>query len=96
MRRIHVKTLKKKLIEYLRMVTKGETVLVTDGDRVIAELIPPRETGNLLASEGVLTDAIRKGLITPARLPPGIPPPRLPVDLSSNILRELDADRSDR
>ncbi len=96
MRRVGVKALKNKLSEYLRLVVAGESILVTDRDRVIAELIPPREGRSSLGSDAVLTEAVRKGWITPALLPPGEPPPRLPVDRSEKILRELDADRADR
>ena len=42
MRSVGIKGLKNKLSEYIRLVTQGETVLVTDRDRVVAELSPPR------------------------------------------------------
>ena len=38
MRAVGLKTLKNKLSEYVRLVAGGETVLVTDRDRVVAEL----------------------------------------------------------
>ena len=43
MRSVGVKVLKNKLSEYIRLAASGETVLVTDRDRVVAELVPPRE-----------------------------------------------------
>jgi antitoxin (DNA-binding transcriptional repressor) of toxin-antitoxin stability system len=36
-----LKTLKNWLSEYVRLVANGETLLVTDRDRVVAELTPP-------------------------------------------------------
>ena len=42
MRAVGVKVLKNKLSEYVRLAESGETVLVTDRDRVVAELGPPR------------------------------------------------------
>jgi len=96
MRCIGVKTLKNKLSEYLRLIAAGESILVTDRDRVIAELIPPREGRSPLSSDAVLADAVRKGWITPAVLSPGSPPMRLPVDQNKNILQELEADRAER
>ena len=42
MRAVGLKTLKNRLSEYVRLVANGETVLVTDRDRVVAELTPPR------------------------------------------------------
>ena len=96
MRSVGVKALKNKLSEYLRLVAAGETVLVTDRDRVVAELIPPREGRSLLVSDAALADAVRKGRITPAALPGGSQPPRLPVDRLENILGQLEADRGER
>jgi antitoxin (DNA-binding transcriptional repressor) of toxin-antitoxin stability system len=42
MRSVGLKTLKNKLSEYVRLAASGETVLVTDRDRVVAEIGPPR------------------------------------------------------
>jgi prevent-host-death family protein len=96
MRCVGVKVLKNKLSEYLRLVAGGEVVLVTDRNRVIAELTPPREGRSPLGSDAVLADAVRKGWITPAVLVSGSPPPRLPVDRLASILGELKADRAER
>jgi len=96
MRCVGVKTLKNKLSEYLRLIALGETVLVTDRDRVIAELIPPREGRSALGSDAVLANAVREGWITPAVLSSSSPPPRLPVDRIKNILQDLDSDRAER
>jgi len=96
MRCIGVKALKNKLSEYLRLIAAGESILVTDRDRVIAELIPPREGRSPRSSDALLADAVRKGWITPAALSPGTPPPRLPVDTIDGILRELADDRAER
>jgi prevent-host-death family protein len=41
MRAVGIKVLKNKLSEYIRMAERGETVLVTDRDRVVAEIVPP-------------------------------------------------------
>ncbi len=43
MRAVGLKLLKNKLREYVRLAASGETVLVTDGDKVVAELVPPRQ-----------------------------------------------------
>src|SRR5207248_3261651 len=44
MRAVGLKVLKNRLSEYVRLAATGETVLVTDRDRVVAELGPPRES----------------------------------------------------
>jgi prevent-host-death family protein len=96
MRSVGLKTLKNKLSEYVRLVAGGETVLVTDRERVVAELVPPRESRSPLLSDALLADAVRRGWITPALLGSGPPPPNQPVAPLSEILRELESDRQER
>ena len=96
MRAVGLKVLKNKLSEYVRMAATGETVLVTDRDRVVAELGPPREGRSPLLADARLAEAVRRGWITPAALPPGEPPPRRPVATLRQLLRELAHDRADR
>ena len=67
MRSIGLKVLKNKLSEYVRLASSGETVLVTDRDRVVAELCPPREGRSPLLADALLAEAVPKGWITPAR-----------------------------
>ena len=73
MRSVGLKVLKNKLSEYVRLAAGGETVLVTDRDRVVAELVPPQpgrprrvKTSSLPAACG------RVGWLTPAKIPPGL------------------------
>jgi prevent-host-death family protein len=96
MRSVGLKTLKNKLSEYVRLASQGETVLVTDRERVVAELVPPRESRSPLLSDALLAEAVREGWITPALLPPGPPPPNRPVARLREILGELKADRQER
>lgn len=96
MRAVGIKVLKNKLSEYLRLVAGGETVLVTDRDRIVAELVPPREGRSPMLADAFLADAVRKGWITPATITGGTPPKRLPVMTLSELLRELEKDREDR
>jgi len=96
MHAVGLKVLKNRLSEYVRMAATGETVLVTDRDRVVAELGPPREGRSPLLADARLAEAVRRGWITPAALPPGEPPPRRPVAKLRQLLRELAHDRADR
>jgi antitoxin (DNA-binding transcriptional repressor) of toxin-antitoxin stability system len=66
MRSVDLKVLKNKLAEYVRLVARGETLLITDGDRVVAELVPPRSGRDPLLADSVLADAFREGWLTPA------------------------------
>jgi antitoxin (DNA-binding transcriptional repressor) of toxin-antitoxin stability system len=95
MRTVGLKVLKNKLSEYIRLVASGETVLVTDRDRVVAELRPPEGRGPL-TSDAVLAEAMRRGwLSAPLAVREG-PPPRAPVAPFDALMRELDADRDER
>jgi antitoxin (DNA-binding transcriptional repressor) of toxin-antitoxin stability system len=96
MRAVGLKVLKNRLSEYVRLAAGGETVLVTDRDRVVAELVPPREGRSPLLADAMLAEAVRQGWITPPALPATGPPPRRPVAKLSELLKELGEDRGDR
>jgi antitoxin (DNA-binding transcriptional repressor) of toxin-antitoxin stability system len=96
MRAVGLKVLKNKLSEYVRLAASGETVLVTDRDRVVAELVPPREGRSPLLADALLAEAVRRGWITPPALPATSPPPRAPVASLHTLLQELAQDREDR
>jgi len=42
MRTVDLKSLKNKLSEYVRLAATGETIVVTDRNRPVAEIVPPR------------------------------------------------------
>lgn len=96
MRAVGIKVLKNRLSEYVRLAASGETILVTDRDRVVAELGPPRDGRSPLLADAQLAEAVRHGWITPPALPTGTPPPRKPVMSFHELLRELEQDRKDR
>lgn len=96
MRSVGLKVLKNKLSEYIRLASSGETILITDRDRVVAELVPPNGSRADRLPDAQLADAVRRGLVTPALLPPGPPPEAPRVARLDEILAELDQDRSDR
>lgn len=96
MRRVGLKTLKNKLSEYVRAAAAGETVLVTDCDRVVAELVPPRAEGAGDRADERFAAAVRAGWITPARLPRAGVPPAAPTMPFGVLLHDLGKDRADR
>ena len=96
MRAVGLKVLKNKLSEYVRLAASGETVLVTDRDRVVAELGPPREGRSPVLADARLAEAVRQGWIAPPVLAGTDPPPRQPVTTLRQLLRELAQDRADR
>lgn len=96
MRAVGLKVLKNKLSEYVRLAAHGETVLVTDRDRVVAELVPPEQNRSPVLADALLAEAVRQGWITPPTLSSAAPPPRKPVMSFRKLLRELEQDRRDR
>jgi antitoxin (DNA-binding transcriptional repressor) of toxin-antitoxin stability system len=95
MRSVGLRVLKNKLAEYVRLAASGETVLVTDRDRVVAELSPPRLGRAETLADAQLADLVRRGLVTAPTLPRGVPP-ALPVASSEELMDELRADRDSR
>jgi len=96
MRSVGLKVLKNKLSEYVRLAAGGETVLITDRDRVVAEIAPPRTGRSPLLADALLAEAVREGWITPPALPSEGIPPRKPVMAWRELMRDLEADRQDR
>ena len=96
MRAVGLKVLKNKLSEYVRLAAGGETVLVTDRDRVVAELGPPRPARSPLLADALLAEAVREGWLSPPALSAGGPPPRKPVMTFNDLMADLARDREDR
>ncbi len=97
MRSVGIKVLNSRLSEYVRLAASGETILVTDRDRVVAELGPIRESRSPILADAYLADAVRSGVLTPPTLsgsePPPVPKPVAPLE---QLLAELDQNRRDR
>jgi antitoxin (DNA-binding transcriptional repressor) of toxin-antitoxin stability system len=102
MKTVGVKQLKARLSEYLRAVKRGEVVVVTERDQVVAELKPPRRDLELpedamqalaaLAAAGEVTRAAagKKGWRWTAR---GL---GLPRGTAASVLDDLRADALNR
>ncbi len=95
MRAVGLKTLKNRLSEYIRLVAGGETVLVTDRDRVVAEIAPPREGRSSFLADALLADAVRQGWVTPPALAGENAPPRKPIMTFRDLMHDLQRDRED-
>ena len=93
MRKVGLKILKNKLSEYVRLAAAGETVVITDRGRAVAEIVPLRAP-----VESVIERGVREGWITPATDRNGNPPPRKPIPgyTLEQLLADLDKDREDR
>ena len=97
MRSVGIKVLNSKLSEYVRLAAAGETILVTDRDRVVAELGPLRETRSQVLADAFLADAVRSGVLAPPALTGSGPPPKpAPIASLDEVLAELDENRRDR
>jgi antitoxin (DNA-binding transcriptional repressor) of toxin-antitoxin stability system len=96
MRSVGIKILKNRLSEFVRLAGAGETVLVTDRGRIVAELIPPQPGRETLLDDVLLAEGVREGWLTPARILDGPLPARRPVMTSRELDDELRQDREDR
>ncbi len=95
MRSVGIKLLKNKLSEYIRLASQGETILVTDRDRVVAEITQPQSGRAGSIADAALAEAVRKGWITPPLMRQPIMP-RQPVAPLDEILADLAEDRGER
>ncbi len=96
MRTVGIKVLKNKLSEYVKLAAAGETVLVTDRDVVVAELVPPRDARNAWTADAQLGELVRRGVIAPPADPRAPLLERQPVASLEQVLRALDDIRGDR
>ena len=87
---VGLKVLKNKLSEYIRRAAAGETVVVTDRNRIVAEIVPPRQP----RPESVIERGVREGWIRPAIRAANWPPPPKPI--KGLTFEQLMADREDR
>ena len=71
-------------------------MLVTDRDRIVAEIVPPHGGRSPLIADALLAEAVRKGWIRPPAVPGTTPPPRKPVMAFDELMQELQQDRADR
>ena len=93
MRAVGLKVLKNKLSEYVRLAAAGETVVITDRGRVVAEIVAPRQD-----PESVIERGVREGWIRPAVRGSDWPPRGKPVPGLSfeQLMADLERDREDR
>ena len=97
MRSVDLKVLKNKLSEYVRLAEAGETVLVTDRDRVVAELCPPTVRPSRLAvGPGDRADGPGRLDVPADRSPRRSSAAEARDDLGSSSNQAIARDREDR
>ena len=97
MRTVGLKVLKNKLAEYVRIAAAGERVLISDRDRVVAELVPPQPGRAGKVADAVLAGLVREGVVTPPLSPGRLLTVKHPRGAAlAEVLAELDADRGER
>jgi prevent-host-death family protein len=95
MHKVGLKTLKNKLSEYVRLAAAGETVVITDRGRAVAELVSAQTRTGLTPFE---EQGVQEGWLRPARVRDGSPPPSKPVPglTLEQLMTDLARDREDR
>ena len=95
MGKVGLKILKNKLSEYVRLAAAGETIVITDRGRAVAEIVPPQRPAGLTQFE---ERGVREGWLRPAKRPFQPLPPRKPIPglTLEQLLADLDRDREDR
>ncbi len=97
MRSVGIKTLNSKLSAYVQLASSGETILITDRDRVVAELGPIQPSRSSVLADAFLADLVRSGVMTPPLMPSSTPLPKPPPVASfDDVMRDLDESREDR
>lgn len=94
---VGIKALKDNLSAYVRAAEAGETVLVTDRGKVVAELIPPRVPAKPSTDEEIMAQLVREGIATPGRKGPWKRRPKgMALASFEDLMKGLDEDRDDR
>ena len=96
MKTVGMKVLKNKLSEYVARAERGETVLVTNHDRIVAKLVPAAPEDMPPKKESVIERGIREGWITPAKRRGPPPPPPPGIMTLEELLKDLDWSWEDR
>jgi antitoxin (DNA-binding transcriptional repressor) of toxin-antitoxin stability system len=88
--------LKNKLSEYVRLAASGETVLITDRDRVVAEIVPLNPSRSPPLADALLAEAVARGMGYPPTFADGRVPSRKPIMSFRDLESELNQSREDR
>ena len=73
----------------MRLAAAGETILVTDRDRVVAEIGPPAPARSAAVADAHLAELMRTGSLTPpSHVTSGAPPKPEPIARLSEILQQ--------
>lgn len=93
---VGIRELKDRLSQYLRMVRRGEEILVTDRGEVVAELRQPTGAGGSTEYPGLVRHARAGRARLGAPNSPALYPPMSPGAPSGTSARLLDAERKER
>jgi antitoxin (DNA-binding transcriptional repressor) of toxin-antitoxin stability system len=95
-RTVELEALRARLSEYVRLAASGETLLLREGNRIVAELIPPRGESPRSVDDAFIAEAMRQAWLSPRVHPRGSIPPSLPVTPAEGSRGGIAADREDR
>ncbi len=93
---VGIRELKDRLSQYLRMVRRGEEILITDRGEVVAELRQPVSAGGDAEYPGLVRHARAGSARLGAPNSPSLYPLMIPGALPGTTTRLLDAEREER
>jgi prevent-host-death family protein len=96
MQTVGIKVLKDNLSAYVRAAEAGETVLVTDRGKVVAELVPPRAPGKPSTTEEILAQLMREGVLALGKRSTAVAPASMALAAFEDLMQGLDGDREDQ
>ena len=97
MRSLETAALLENLREYIKLAESGETILISDGNRVVAELRPHRRSETSVPAAASLEDLVRSGVVIPPKVRSTAPPPKPPPLASfDEVIKDLDESREDQ
>lgn len=96
MQAVGIKQLKARFSEYVRRARQGETILILDREKVVAELIPAGGQRAENVGDAMIAQGIREGWVRPPLRPMRTPPRQFALRSQAEILTILDTAREDR
>jgi len=96
MKTIDIDVFRNNVGDFIAFANSGEVIRILVGDTIVAELRPPPIDVGKLSQDEILREWQRRGVMTPAVNPGGVPLKGAPVMSFEELMKGLAEDREDR